>query len=322
MAAESYRRLVDKLQRDLGPVATGALQDPATVELMLNPDGRLWQERLGQPMRCIGQMGAQHAEGVIRTLAAHLQCEVTPQRPMIEGELPPHGYRFAGQLPPVVTAPTFCIRKPAVTALSLSDYVRDAVLSEGAHQILATAVAERRNILVVGATGSGKTTLCGALLTAIAERFSDDRVVVLQDTLELPPAAENTVMLRTTAEVSMTALLRTTLRMRPDRILVGEVRGPEALDMLMAWSTGHEGGVATLHAGDPRAALLRLQMLVSMHPHAPKCIEALIADAVDLVVLICRTPAGRRVRKILAVEGLGPDGYRTTDLYLQGKETR
>jgi type IV secretion system protein VirB11 len=183
--------------------------------------------------------------------------------------------------------------------------------------VLQRAVLEHRNILVIGGTGSGKTTLINALIAEMIGFGPSERLVIIEDTREIQCAADNCVQLHTTPEVSMTQLLRTTLRMRPDRILVGEVRGPEALDLLMAWNTGHQGGAATLHANSARAALVRLAMLVSMHPDAPRPIEPLIAEAVDIVVHITRTATGRRVQEIVEVSGHGGLGYETRTL---GKE--
>ena len=312
--SEFDRRTREKLRRDLGGVLGEALEDPLTIEVLLNPDGRLWLERLGEPLRCIGIMDAVRAEAVIKTVASHLGKEVTRESPWLEGELPPSGARFAGQVPPIVTAPVFAIRKPAVSALRLEDYVLDSALTEHHWAVLRSAVEAHRNILVVGGTGSGKTTLVNALIAEMVAVGPNERLVIIEDTREIQCSARNSVQYHSTPTVSMTQLLRTTLRMRPDRILVGEVRGPEALDLLMAWNTGHEGGAATIHANNARAGLVRLQMLVSMHQDAPSPIEPLVAEAVDLVVHITRTPTGRRVQEVIEVLGFGPGGYQTKTL--------
>ncbi len=299
-----------KLERDMGPVLLSALRDPATVELMLNADGRLWQELLGGEMHCIGHLRSSQAQAIIETIAGYHGKQVNRAHPLLEGELPLDGSRFAGQLPPIVPAPTFAIRKKAVSVFTLDDYVEQGIMTPQQRDTLDDAVVQHRNILVVGGTGSGKTTLVNAIIHQMVEHAPLERVFIIEDTGEIQCAAINHVQYHTTLDVNMTALLKTTLRMRPDRILVGEVRGPEALDLLMAWNTGHEGGAATLHANHARAGLDRLAMLISMHPEAPRPIEPLIGEAVHVVVHIARTPQGRRVQDILHVHGWRDGQYR------------
>jgi type IV secretion system protein VirB11 len=304
-------RAKKKLERDMGPTLLSALYDPKTVEIMLNADGRLWQEKLGEPMRCIGSLRNAQAQAIIETVAGYHHKEVTRHKPILEGELPLDGSRFAGQLPPVVPAPTFAIRKKAVAIVALERYVSHGIMTGQQHDQLVAAVNEHKNILVVGGTGSGKTTLVNAIINQMVINNPAERVFIIEDTGEIQCAAENFVQYHTTSDVSMTALLKTTLRMRPDRILVGEVRGPEALDLLMAWNTGHEGGAATLHANDAMAGLSRLAMLISMHPDSPTPIEPLIGEAVHLIVHIARTPVGRRVEGLLEVSGYRNGRYQT-----------
>ena len=303
-----------KLERDMGPELLVALNDPKTVEIMLNADGRLWHERLGESMTCIGSMRVAQAQAIIETIAGYHGKEVTRQKPILEGELPLDGSRFAGQLPPVVPAPTFAIRKKAVAIFTLDQYVAQGIMTPEQKATLVAAVAAHRNILVIGGTGSGKTTLVNAIINEMVIQDPTERVFLIEDTGEIQCAAENYVQYHTSMDVNMTALLKTTLRMRPDRILVGEVRGPEALDLLMAWNTGHEGGAATLHANNAKAGLDRLAMLISMHPDSPKPIEPLIGEAVHLIVHIARTPDGRRVQEILEVSGYSQGQYLTKTL--------
>lgn len=304
-----------KLERDMGPALLTALNDPATVEIMLNADGRLWLEQLGHPMKCIGTLRPAQAQAIIETVAGYHSKEVTRQSPILEGEFPLDGSRFAGQLPPVVPAPTFAIRKRAVAIFSLDQYVEGGIMTARQRDALIGLVRSHRNILVVGGTGSGKTTLVNAIIGEMVRQDPAERVFIIEDTGEIQCAAENYVQYHTSIDVSMTVLVKTSLRMRPDRILVGEVRGPEALDLLMAWNTGHEGGAATLHANSARAALDRLTMLISMHPDSPKPIEPLIGEAVHVVVHIARTPDGsRRIQEILEVSGFANGQYLTRSL--------
>ncbi len=300
-----------KLERDLGSTILSALADPKTVELMLNSDGRLWQERLGEKMKCIGTLSASKGEAIIKTIAGFHRKEITRLKPILEGEFPLDGSRFAGQLPPIVPAPTFAIRKRAVAIFPLEQYVEDGIMTSAQFDNIVSAIKNHRNILIVGGTGSGKTTLVNAIINKMVELFPTERVFIIEDTGEIQCAAENYVQYHTTIDVTMTQLLKTTLRMRPDRILVGEVRGPEALDLLMAWNTGHEGGVATLHSNNAKSGLDRLSMLISMNTEPPKPIEPLIGEAVHVVVHIARTQEGRRVQEILEVSGY-KDGHYIT----------
>lgn len=303
-----------KLRRDIGECLLGALNDPRTIEVMLNADGRLWQERLGEPMRCIGVMSQSQSEAVIKTVAGFHGLEITRDQPMIEAEFPLDGSRFAAQLPPVVSAPTFALRKKAVAVMDLDDYVDSGVMTQLQREVIAEAVAAHRNILVVGGTGSGKTTLVNAIIQQMVVCDPDERIFIIEDTGEIQCSAANFVQYHTTPQVGMTGLLRASLRMRPDRILVGEVRGPEALDLLMAWNTGHEGGAATLHANNAIAGLSRLSMLVSMHADAPAQIEPLIGDCVHLIVHIERSGHGRRVNQLVRVHGYAHGQYQLQTL--------
>jgi type IV secretion system protein VirB11 len=303
-----------KLERDLGATLLSALHDPKTVEIMLNADGQLWLERLGEPMQPLGTLSAAKASAILETVAGYHGKVITRDAPLLEGELPLDGSRFAGQIPPVVPAPTFAIRKRAIALFTLEDYVKAGILTEPQRALLVEAVANHRNLLIVGGTGSGKTTLVNALIEQMVVNDPTERVILIEDTGEIQCAAPNHVQYHTSSAVDLRALLKTTLRMRPDRILVGEVRGPEALDLLMAWNTGHEGGAATLHANNAKAGLERLALLISMHPDAPKPIEPLIGEAVQMIIHIVRTAGGRRVQTLLEVGGYRHGQYITKSL--------
>ncbi|HHS8488562.1 P-type conjugative transfer ATPase TrbB [Legionella anisa] len=307
-------RAKEKLRRDLGPLIENALNDPRTVEIMLNADGRLWQERLGEAMHCIGNIVEARAESIIKTVAGFHGKEVTRFNPILEGELPIDGSRFAGQLPPIVSKPTFAIRKKAISVFSLEDYVQAQIMTEAQCTVIKKAVVKHRNILVIGGTGSGKTTLVNAIIHEMVNHAPSERVFIIEDTGEIQCSAQNFVQYHTTIDVSMTQLLKTTLRMRPDRILVGEVRGSEALDLIDAWNTGHEGGAATLHANNCLAGLQRLKSLISRNPAAPADIEPLIGEAVHCVVHIARTPTGRKVENILSIKGYENGHYNIETL--------
>ncbi|MDT9598600.1 P-type conjugative transfer ATPase TrbB [Sphingosinicella rhizophila] len=313
-AAERKRRM---LITALGSDIAAAMRDPAVIEIMVNPDGALRLDRLGEGCTDTGiRFDPDQVERIVRLVASHARTEVHAASPIVSAELPPHGEgageRFEGILPPVSLAPCFSIRKPAARIYTLLDYVSDGIMPADTARVLSLAVVERKNILVAGGTSSGKTTLANALLAEMAH--IDDRVIIIEDTRELQCAASDVVALRTRAgSVSMADLVRSTLRLRPDRIIVGEVRGREALDMLKAWNTGHPGGIATVHANSAIAALYRLEQLVQ--ETVVTVPRRLIAEAIDLIVFIAGRGLGRRVETIARVVGLDPDGgYVVIDL--------
>ncbi|MGK8436992.1 P-type conjugative transfer ATPase TrbB [Ectopseudomonas hydrolytica] len=310
-AATSLDRRTRMLRTAMGPLIAAALDDPDVVEVMLNPDGLLWLDRLSVGRAHLGTLAAADGERIIRLVAAHVGAEVHRGRPLLSAELPETGERFEGVLPPVVAGPTFALRKRAAGVIPLQQYVADGILSATQAEYLRVAVRERQNILVAGGTSSGKTTLANALLAEVAD--SGDRVLVLEDTVELQCPAHDHVALRTKpGVVSMADLVRSTLRLRPDRVVVGEVRGGEALDLVKAWGTGHPGGIATIHSGSAQGALLRLeQLILEVALTAPR---ALIAEAVNLVVFLAGRGRTRYVQQIARVTGHDERGYQLSSI--------
>ena len=309
--SEAVLRGTRMLRTALGPAIAGFLEDPSIVEVMLNPDGRLWIDRLSEGLADTGErLSPADGERIVRLVAHHVGAEVHAGSPRVSAELPGTGERFEGLLPPVVAAPTFAIRKPAVAVFGLQDYVAAGIMTADQAEILRRAVADRRNILVAGGTSTGKTTLTNALLAEVSK--SADRVVLIEDTRELQCAAPNLVAMRTKDGVAtLSDLVRSSLRLRPDRIPIGEVRGAEALDLLKAWGTGHPGGIGTIHAGTAIGALRRLEQLIQ--EAVVTVPRALIAETIDLVALLSGRGASRRLAELACVEGLGPSGdYRIT----------
>ena len=243
-------------------------------------------------------------------MAAHVGAEVHRGQPLLSAELPETGERFEGVLPPVAPGPAFALRKRAINVISLDRYVTDGILTTAQAEFLRRATRERQNILIAGGTSTGKTTLANALLAEIAT--TGDRVLVLEDTVELQCVARDHVPLRTHGNVaSMRDLARATMRLRPDRVVVGEVRGGEALDLVKLWGTDHPGGIATIHAGSAQGALLRLeQLILEVAANAPR---ALIADAINVVVRIAGRGRKRHVESITRVVGFDGTGYQLAD---------
>jgi type IV secretion system protein VirB11 len=290
------------LRTAMGASIARWLAEPAVIEVMLNPDGRLWVDRLGEGISDSGEtLTPADGERIIRLVAHHVGVEVHARAPRVSAELPETGERFEGLLPPVVTAPAFAIRKPAVTVFTLDDYAQAGIMSRFQAAILRNGVATRANILVAGGTGTGKTTLTNALLAEVAK--TTDRVVLIEDTRELQCAAPNLVAMRTKDGVaSLSELVRSSLRLRPDRIPIGEVRGSEALDLLKAWGTGHPGGVGTIHAGSAIGALRRMEQLIQ--ETVVTVPRALIAETINLIAVLVRDGAGRRLAELARVDGL------------------
>ena len=324
-SVDQQSRLDAKLRRELGEIVLAALADERTEDIVLNPDSKLWVKRQGEGFRRIGEMPPAQAQTAMGTIAAQRGTVINYDRPILETELPLDGSRFEGIIPPVTSRPVFAIRQRPRRIFTLEDYERGRILSNQADplnrlrrrgnflaslrglshgEILRLAVKEKKNILIVGSTGSGKTTLVNAILETLARVAPEDRVVSIEDTIELQCPVENYVDLRAVGSVSMLDCLRACMRLKPTRIVVGEVRGAEAHVMLKAWNTGHPGGAATVHANDAISGLVRLESLVAEATSAPQ--QSLIAEAVDLVVFIdeeAELAAGRKVRELLVVTG-------------------
>lgn len=329
---EQHDRLDAKLRREFGDTVLALLADSRTEDIVLNPDSCLWAKRIGTGFERVGQMGPAQASSALNTVAAWHGTVLNHERPILETELPLDGSRFEGIVSPVVRHPIFAIRLRPRKIFTLGDYENTRILTgkedslnhvrkrdqfaetirDSSHTaIIRHAISAKKNILVVGSTGSGKTTLVNAILDALAELAPDDRVISIEDTTELQCNVPNYVDLRSAGDVTMLDCLRACMRLKPTRIVVGEVRGQEAHALLKAWNTGHPGGAATVHANDALSGLIRLESLVAEATSAPQ--QALIATAVDLVVFIdeeAGIPAGRKVREVAIVDGYRDGRYQ------------
>lgn len=306
---ESHDRLLEMLTTSMGAHVGDLLNNDEIVEIMLNPDGKLWAENLRSGRYDTNiNIRPEHAEQVIYIVASSINVTCSHENPIISAELPGSGSRFQGMLPPVVANPTFTIRKKALLVYSLEQYVQDRIMTPQQYRNIVAAIKEKQNILVVGGTGSGKTTLLNAILNQIAK--TNDRIVIIEDTQELQCTAPDTVFLRSKEGVaSMQDLLKSTMRLRPDRIVVGEVRGGEALTLLKAWNTGHPGGCASCHASGAYKGLARIQELAqeAITGHISR---DLIAEAVNIVIYIERANHGRILKEIIKVHEYDGSKYR------------
>ena len=310
---EVTRRNLSKLRREMGDTIRQAMDDPTVVEVMLNPDGSVWTDRLGKGMQYLCDMSEVQALQMLGTIAHMLGTTINQHNPKVEGELPGDGSRVEGVIPPVVAHPSFNLRKKASAVFSLDQYVQSGRALASDVEIIRDAVRKRQNILVVGGTGTGKTTFVNAILNEIHLLTPSHRLLILEDTAELQCSADNFVAMRTNDEISMQDLLKITMRQRPDRIIVGEVRGKEALDMIKAWNTGHPGGVCTVHANDARAGLLRIEQLISEVSEAP--MRELVGEAINMVAFLVRDPKiGPKLAELIAVDGVKDNEYIFRDL--------
>ncbi len=330
---EQHQRLEVKLRREFGELILKCLADDRTEDVLLNPDSSLWVKRIGEGFCRIGEMSPSAAASALGTVAAWRGTVLNHERPILETELPIDGSRFEGIVAPVVRRPAFAIRLRPKRIFTLGEYEANQILSDKTDplnrlrrrddfsasigglnhaEIIRAAVRARKNLLVVGSTGSGKTTLVNAILDALAYLTPNDRVISIEDTTELQCSVKNFLDLRAVGGVTMLECLRACMRLKPTRIVVGEVRGAEAHTLLKAWNTGHPGGAATIHANDGMSGLIRLESLVAEATSAPQ--QRLIAEAVDLVIFVDEEPelrAGRKVKEVLLVTGYRDGQYLT-----------
>ena len=294
------RALVEERQLNMLKTAFGLkimslLHDDKVVEIMLNPDGRVHCERIGEGKVITDIVIApEQSENILKLVASFKNQVANEENPEIAAELPFEGARFQGWLPPVVAQACFSIRRRAVAVFTLDQYVEQGALTHTQAQLLKSAMLDRKNIVIVGGTGSGKTTFANALLAQLSG--ADDRVLVIEDLPELQVKVQDLVTMTTTSSVSMKGLVKGSLRMRPDRIIIGEVRDGSALDLLKAWNTGHPGGVCTIHANSVESTPYRFEDLIQ--EAVVTVPRTLILQAIDLIVFISRDKAGKRKIRI------------------------
>lgn len=307
-------RLVEMLANAMGAAIGLLLHDPGVEELRANPDGRLWCVREGSRHDTGKSLSPVARQQLINIVAHAVGITVDEANPSFPAELPESGYRFHAVVPPQSPdGPMFVIRKKPTKVFSLDDYVAAQIMTVEQAAYIRQAVVNRDNILVGGGSGSGKTTLTNAILKEIGRVAG--RVLTVEDTLELQIEADEVVRQRTvrvgnTVHRSMQDIVRGMLRLSPDRIVVGEVRGPEAIDMVQGWNTGHPGGVATIHCNSAPDAMERLEDLLVQGGYTP--VPRQLAKAVNLILFIglvtVATPQGlrvqRRLRDVVCVRGV------------------
>lgn len=291
--------LLDLLEISFGPKIMEYMNDEDVIEIMKNDDGSLFIDTLSQGMIFKGYMEADKALNIVYLVANHSGQEATLENPIISAELPGSGFRFEGNIPPNSATATFNIRKYSILDLTLDDYVKDNIMRKSQAELIKKAVKDRKNILVVGGTGSGKTTLCNAILNEMSQY--NQRIVIIQDTKELRCTCKNKLFLNTSEHVTIRKLLKSTLRRTPTRIVIGEVRDGAALNVLIAWNTGHPGGLCTLHADSAMKGIRQFEsyvMEVSASPQREK-----IGDTINIIIDLQKEGLGRKVKGIIELKG-------------------
>lgn len=289
-------RLADSLAFNCGPIIMDAVRDPDVLEIMLNPDGKIWIEKYGKDQECVGELPIAQSKVLLSLVASALDLVVDAQNPVVEGSFPLDGSRFEGTFPPIVgPGASFSMRKKASKIITLQEYLASGAITEEVIPILDAAILGRKNIVVVGGTSSGKTTFCNGVIHRLDELCPGDRLLILEDTAELQSSARNAVFFLTSdlAKIGMRQLTKVCIRYAPKRILVGEVRDSAALELLKLWNTGHPGGIGTFHADSAFEALERLEELVEEAGVGPK--QKLIGRAVDLIIYMTKTPKNTRI---------------------------
>jgi pilus assembly protein CpaF len=316
-APEVWARLVRDLVDELGGLGPleALLRDPAVTDVMVNGADDVHVERHGELARTA--VAFEDDEHLRRTLArtlGPLGVRLDRAHPFADAVLP-GGIRLHAILPPLAERPTVTLRRVPAVIPSWDELADHGTAPPELRRLLLTAVAERRNLVVCGRAGVGKTTLLARLLAEVG----GDRVVVIEDAPELSRPAAHTVHLRTReatpdgiGRCDVATLVRNSLRMRPDRLVVGEVRGAEVADLLQAMNTGHDGSMTTVHANGADEALVRLEGMALLAGIPLEAARAQVAAAVDLIVAMDRSPTGhRRVREVVEVV-LGPDSDAST----------
>jgi P-type conjugative transfer ATPase TrbB len=291
------KRYGEMLRRALGPELLRAIADPAVMDILVNDDGQMWVDKHGTGIEQAGYMPNSQIETIIGIAAAGLNEVANVRSPIVEGELPIERIRFEGLLPPIARGPCFAMRKPAQVLYTLDDCVIQEIVTADQAATLRSAISARQNIVIGGPTGSGKTTFAGAIINEmVALAHPAERFVIIEDTLEIQCRAKNLVQLHTSEFADMTRLVRATMRLRPDRVIVGEVRGAEALSLLKAWSTGHPGGVTTIHANSALGMMTRLDSLVQEANVPPQ--TALIAETIHMLAFLTRINGARKLAEL------------------------
>ncbi len=299
---EQRERLLEKLSREVrGPLQT-ALNDKDVIEIVCNADGHVWRLSRASGWEEVDHISSAKADSILSTVAALTDNIINSSNPQIQCVFPLDGSRLQGLSPPAVSAPIFDIRKHSAHIYSIDEYVKDKIITQPQANIIREAVTTRKNILISGGTCSGKTTLAKTIID-LARMLGNpgERYVIIEDTKELHCNAKNVVHIHAYSRDMLSRFTQAAMRLRPDRVIIGEVRGREAYDLMYLLNSGHPGSFTTIHANNARLALHKFLMLAresgeDVHPNR-------IAECFDIVISIRRTEHGLRVDEVTEVIG-------------------
>ena len=293
-------RLIKKLEREIhGPIQTALMEEDVT-EVILNPNGQLWKIGRKTGWELIDELSAIQSDSIVTTVATLTDNTVTKASPEFQCAFPLCGSRFQGIIPPAVSQSSFTIRKHSPVVYSLADYVKADIITPEQSEVLAEAIAKKKNILVSGGTASGKTTLTNTLIRVAVETGEPgERFILIEDTRELQCSTDNVVSLHAYTREMLSQFAQVAMRLRPDRVIVGEVRGREAYDLMYLLNSGHPGSFTTIHANNARMALHKFLMLARKAGETVHPIE--VSECFDLVLSIRRTSTGLKLKELSEV---------------------
>jgi type IV secretion system protein VirB11 len=298
---EQRIRLLEKLSREVSGAIQLALDEKSVIEVVCNSDGSVWKLSQSSGWNEIDKISPAKADSILSTVAALTDNIINNDNPQIQCVFPLDGSRLQGLLPPAVTAPVFDIRKHSQHIYSIEEYIAAGIMTSAQAEIIKEAVISRKNILISGGTCSGKTTLTKTIIDLAAKLGAQgERFVIIEDTRELYCTAKNSVSIHAYTRDMLSKFTQSAMRLRPDRVILGEVRGREAYDLMYLLNSGHPGSFTTIHANDARMALHKFLMLAresgeDVHPQR-------VVECFDIVVSISRTDSKLRISEIVEVQ--------------------
>jgi type IV secretion system protein VirB11 len=312
---EQQERLLEKLSREVSGPIQAALEDKEVIEIVCNSDGSIWKLSQENGWKEIDKISSAKADSILSTVAALTDNIVNSKNPQIQCVFPLDGSRLQGLLPPAVTAPIFDIRKHSAHIFTIEEYIAAKIMTREQAEIIEQAIIARKNILISGGTCSGKTTLTKTIIDLAAKLGTPgERFVIIEDTRELYCTAKNAVSIHAYTRDMLSQFTQSAMRLRPDRVILGEVRGREAYDLMYLLNSGHPGSFTTIHANNARLALHKFLMLAresgeDIHPQR-------VVECFDIVISISRSAVGLRVEEIVEVSD-----YQVSDFIIKNINT-